>query len=154
MYVGHTTNWDKRKSDHKFNCNNENSSKYNLKIYQMIRENGGWVMFRMFEVEKFPCNDKRGAEKRECEVMKELKSSMNTYRIYITKEELKATQKACGKQHREIIKEQIKVYVKEYYKQNTERKLKYQKEYTEKNKNKIQMYQKSYRKKSNVWVWL
>ena len=98
----------------------------------MIRENGGWNVFKMIEIEKFPCIDKRGAEKRECEVMKELKSSMNTYRSYITNEELKATQKACGKKHREINKEQLKVYVKEYYKQNTEKKLKYQKEYTEK----------------------
>ncbi len=39
----------------------------------MIKENGGWEMFRMIEVEKYSCPDKREAEKRETEVMKELK---------------------------------------------------------------------------------
>ena len=29
VYVGHTTNWDKRKCEHKSFCNNENSSNYN-----------------------------------------------------------------------------------------------------------------------------
>jgi len=41
VYVGHTTCWDKRKCLHKFNCLNERSKKYNLKLYQMMRENGG-----------------------------------------------------------------------------------------------------------------
>jgi hypothetical protein len=44
----------------------------------MIRENGGWDMFRMIEIEKYPCNDRREAEKRENEVMKSLKASMNS----------------------------------------------------------------------------
>ena len=35
----------------------------------MIKENGGWEMFRMIEVEKYSCADKREAEKRETEVM-------------------------------------------------------------------------------------
>jgi hypothetical protein len=39
-----------------------------------MRYNGGWDMFRMIEVEKYPCKDKREAEKRECEVMKGLKA--------------------------------------------------------------------------------
>ena len=49
-----------------------------MKLYQMIRENGGWDMFRMIEIEKYPCNDRREAEKRENEVMKSLKASMNS----------------------------------------------------------------------------
>ena len=44
----------------------------------MIRENGGWEMFRMIEIEKYPCNDRREAEKRENEIMKSLKASMNS----------------------------------------------------------------------------
>jgi predicted GIY-YIG superfamily endonuclease len=74
VYVGHTTNFTKRKSQHKYNCNAEKSSKNNLKLYTMMRDNGGWDMFRMIEVEKYPCKDKREAEKRECEVMKGLKA--------------------------------------------------------------------------------
>ena len=42
QYIGHTTNFNKRKYCHKHNCNNMNSKIYNLKIYQIIRDNGGW----------------------------------------------------------------------------------------------------------------
>ena len=78
VYVGHTTNFDKRKTQHKINCKNDNNKHYNLKVYQMIRQNGGWEMFKMIEVEKYPCADRREAERRENEVMKELRASMNT----------------------------------------------------------------------------
>ena len=56
LYVGHTTKFSKRKGEHKNRSNNENAnSTYNLKLYQMIRENGGFEMFKMIEVEKYPC---------------------------------------------------------------------------------------------------
>ena len=53
----------------------------------MIRDNGGWEMFKMTEIEKYPCKDKREAEKRENEVMKELKANMNMKQSYVSKEE-------------------------------------------------------------------
>ena len=46
VYVGHTTNFTRRKNCHKSCCNNENKQS---KLYKMIRENGGFVMFRMIE---------------------------------------------------------------------------------------------------------
>jgi len=104
VYVGHTTNFDKRKSGHKNACINEKGKKFNLKVYQMIRENGGWDMFKMIEVEKYSCNDKREAEKRENEIMKELKPKMNSNNSYITEEELKEHKK----QYYEVIKEERK----------------------------------------------
>jgi hypothetical protein len=42
LYVGNTTNFTKRKGQHKNSCINEKSKSYNLKIYKIIRENGGW----------------------------------------------------------------------------------------------------------------
>jgi hypothetical protein len=89
VYVGHTTNWNKRKGQHKSCCKNENCKDYNRRVYQMIRNNGGWDMFRMIEIEKYPCNDKREAERRENDVMKELKANMNTYKSFRTLEEAK-----------------------------------------------------------------
>jgi predicted GIY-YIG superfamily endonuclease len=62
LYVGHTTEFNKRKGHHKSTCKNENSNVYNIKLYQMIRNNRGWDMFKMIEVEKFICNDRREAE--------------------------------------------------------------------------------------------
>jgi len=78
LYVGQTTNFSRRKGEHKRCCNDKKYTKHNYKLYQMIRENGGWEMFRMIEIEKYPCNDRREAEKRENEIMKSLKASMNS----------------------------------------------------------------------------
>ena len=41
VYVGHTTNYEKRKCKHKSRCNNGMDKSYDIKLYQMIRENGG-----------------------------------------------------------------------------------------------------------------
>ena len=87
VYVGHTTNFDKRKTAHKYNCYNENAKKYNMKVYQMIRENGGWDMFKMIEVEKYPCNERREAEKRETEVMKNLQANMNMIKSFVERKD-------------------------------------------------------------------
>ena len=52
-YVGHTINMTKRKYKHKSICHNEKDKHHNLKIYQIIRENGGWENWNMVLVEKF-----------------------------------------------------------------------------------------------------
>ena len=114
VYVGHTTNWDRRKCEHKRNSNNENSSKHNYKLYQMIKDNGGWDNFRMIEVEKYPCLDRREADKRETEVMKELKSNMNMIKSYITKEEKKEYRSDYSKEYYETNKDKILKRVKTY----------------------------------------
>ena len=41
-YVGSTTNMKVRKNQHKSVCNNPNSEKYNIYLYQFIRENGNF----------------------------------------------------------------------------------------------------------------
>jgi hypothetical protein len=53
----------------------------------MMRENGGWEMFRMVKIEKYPCNSRQEAERREAKVIQELRASMNT--MYFFDEELK-----------------------------------------------------------------
>ena len=129
VYVGHTTNYEKRKCKHKSRCNNGMDKSYDIKLYQLIRENGGWNMFRMIEVEKYPCLDKREAEKPESEVMKALKANMNTYSSYITKEELKELKskihKEYQKEHRiELNKKQNDYYYKNKDEINKRRKYK------------------------------
>ena len=111
VYVGHTTNFNKRKCEHKSRCKNEKDKKFNLKLYQMIRKNGGWDMFKMIEIEKFSCNDKREAETKEDEVMKELKANMNSQRASRTNQEYRddniAKIKNNAKQYYEKNKDQI-----------------------------------------------
>jgi len=82
LYVGHTTNFIGRESTHKTVCNNEKNKHHNLKIYQIIRENGGWDMFKMIEVEKYPCENRREAEKKENEIMIKMNANMNTNSAY------------------------------------------------------------------------
>ena len=144
VYVGHTTNWEQRKYRHKSVCYNEKGKAYNLKVYQVIRENGGWNAFKMIEVQKYPCEGRREAEKRECEVMKELKSSMNTYRSYITEEE----KQEMVKEYKETNKERISERKKRYYENNKDKNKEQTKEYYENNKDIINQKHEEYRNKN------
>jgi len=96
-YVGHTTDMTKRKCAHKSRCNKEKDKGHNLKIYKIIRENGGWDNWTMLLVEKFPCKDKHEACKREREIFEELGAIMNTRRPYITHEDKKQYDKQINK---------------------------------------------------------
>ena len=40
IYIGHTTNFTRRKSQHKSDCYNDNRFSYDFKVYKLIRENG------------------------------------------------------------------------------------------------------------------
>ena len=140
VYVGHTTNFDKRKTQHKYYCKKDIHRHYNLKVYQMIRQNGGWDMFKMLEVEKYPCADKREADRRENEVMKELRACMNTNNSFRTKEEITE----YHTNYRELHKEKIQERDKKYYEQNKPKIQEYDKKYYEQNKPKIQERIKEY----------
>ena len=141
-YVGHTINMTKRKYQHKFRCHNEKDKSYNYKIYQIIRENGGWENWSMLLVEKFPCKDNHEACRREREIYEELGAKMNTIRPYRTQEERKKGDKQYSKQYYQDHKEEHKEHYqdhKEYHKEY--RKLYYQdhkEEIAEKIKEKIQ----------------
>jgi len=124
VYVGHTTNFTKRKWQHKYICKSEKDRLYNLKLYQMIRANGGFEMFRMVEIEKYPCADKREAEKRETEVMKEINATLNAMISYVSNEDKK---------------EKIIVYKKKYYVLNKDILIAKQNEY---NKTRIEALKK------------
>ena len=113
-----------------------------------MRENGGWEMFVMVEVEKYPCLDRREADKRETEVMKELKSNMNMIKSFVSEEERKETNRQHNKEyfqiHKKSIQEARKDYHKEYREMNKEKIQKVKKAYSENNKEKIKEYQKDY----------
>jgi hypothetical protein len=71
----------------------------------------------MIELEKYPCNDKREAEKREEEIRAERKAKLNMKKAFITEEQKKEQQK----EYREENKEQILEYKKEYREANKEK---------------------------------
>ena len=110
LYVGHTTDFTKRKSAHKANLNNTNNKAFNYKVYQMIRDNGGWDMFRMIEVKTFACSNKREAEAEEDRVMRELKGTMNTNRAFLTDEDKQIYHKTYKDEHSDLVKILAKKY--------------------------------------------
>jgi len=141
-YVGHTTDMTKRKCAHKKACNNEKCKCHHLKIYQIIRENGGWDNWNMVLVEKFPCNNRQEACKRERELYEELDAKMNTYRPYITQEDLKEYNKQYREEHKEDIKEKNKQYYQEHKaERKAERKQHYQEHKAEIKETSKQYYQ-------------
>jgi hypothetical protein len=107
-YVGHTTNFIKRKNAHKTNCNNPNDKEYNKYVYQFIRLNGGWDNWSIVEIEKYNCSDVNEALKRERFWFDQLQATLNKHIPART--------------------------VKEYCETNREKRLEYQKEYYQRNK--------------------
>jgi hypothetical protein len=145
VYVGSTTEFVKRKYGHKSNCNNENNEKYNRKVYQTIRENGGWENWNMIEIEKYPCNDKREAETREEYWRCELKAKLNSQRAFITTEQLKQHKKEYRKEYCIENSDKIKQFQKEYHIENADKIKEKKKEYRTENAEKIKQFQKQYR---------
>jgi len=142
-YVGSTTNFRSRKSDHKTNSNNGTRSRYNLKIYQFIRANGGWDNFIMIQLEEFPCKNRREAEKREEEVRVERKAQLNSHRAFATEDDKKDQQKIWRRENKEKINKQQKQRRAE----NKDEKIKKERQYYQNNKDKINERQKIYNQK-------
>jgi hypothetical protein len=125
-YVGHTTDFVCRKKSHKTHCINEKDINHNLKIYKIIRDNGGWENYSMIEIEKFPCQDVQEAKKKEREWFEKLNSILNTIYPQRNKEEYLIANK-----------DKIAIYMKEYANKNKDEIAIYKKKYAEKNKDEI-----------------
>ena len=80
IYVGHTTNFIQRKYSHKIDSND---LKKKLKIYETIRNNGGWSNWDMIEIAKYSCKDVTEARIKEQYHYNELKASLNSYPPYV-----------------------------------------------------------------------
>lgn len=112
IYIGSTTNFAKRKYNHKYDCYNEKSKHYNTNKYVMIRENGGWDMFDMVLVNKYPCNDYLEALAEEERIRRELNANMNSIRCFRTQEVQKECKKIKNKKYRETHKEKVEAHKK------------------------------------------
>ena len=130
VYVGHTTNFIKRKAQHKSDCNNINSKRHNLKVYKTIRENGNWDNWLMIEIEKYPCNDINEATARERHYYELLNAKINIQCPGRNKQEY-------NKEYNKDNKDKIKEHKKEYYEENKDKINEKAKEYRENNKDKL-----------------
>ena len=116
FYIGSSTNFKKRKYNHKSKCNNENGKSYNFKLYKFIRANGG---FQNFDYEILLETIEDDIKKIEQKYIDELKPALNCIN-------------ACGfdkKEYHKKYKEKIKEQMKEYQKKNKEKIREYQRLY-------------------------
>ena len=126
LYVGSTTDFTRRKAEHKRKCNNANCKAYNYKVYKMIRDNGGWEVFNMIVIKEFPCQNKQEALTEEDKIMRQMKSNMNSVRAYMTPEDAKERDKQYRLEHKEHISEQQKQWRLEHKEHVSERTKKYE----------------------------
>jgi hypothetical protein len=156
VYVGHTTDFINRKARHKIVCNNENHPSHNLKVYQYIRENGGWNAFSIIIIEEYPCNNFEEARTRERYWYETLNSTLNSIRPFINDEEGDEYDKQYRELNKERIrdnriryeelnKERIADYKKQYLQLNKEQRLDYQRRYRELNKERVRDNERRYR---------
>ena len=79
-YVGSTIDVHKRTSDHKSDCNNPRSQKYNTRFYKYIRDNGGFDMWRVTVLEQHPFMTKSNKLNRENELIDVFNATLNKQR--------------------------------------------------------------------------
>ncbi len=144
IYIGSTKSFRSRKYQHKSICNNINSKSHNLKIYEKIRENGGWDNWNMIIIDEADDLTFTQARIKEEELRLKYNGNLNLNKAYTTEEEAKERNKKIMKNYYENNKEAIKEYAKEYRENNKETILEYKKEYLENNKEKITEHKKLY----------
>ena len=113
-YVGSTTNWSRRKAEHKSVCNNPNNNQHHFNVYQVIRANGGWDNWNMVLVEDYPCIGKREAEQREQYWKEHFNDNMGTKRAFITEEQKAEYNTERSAKYETTHKEQRAEYRAEY----------------------------------------
>src|SRR5689334_2203167 len=92
-YVGSTTDFTNRKWDHKTRCTNENGHGYNYRVYQFIRNNGGFDNWTMVQVESYPCETVLELRARERHWIEQLQATLNCKIPTHTKQEYAAENK-------------------------------------------------------------
>ena len=77
-YIGHTTDFIKRKSTHKQSCINPKSTNYKCKLYNVIRDNMGWDNWKMDIIAFHNCNDLHSAKKQEQYYFEKYNATLNS----------------------------------------------------------------------------
>ena len=105
VYVGSCQDLNIRIKHHRTDCNNKNSPKYYRKVYQFIRENGGFDNFKFIWLELFKTDDTIFLKQLEQHYMDTFPRELllNSLRAYTTEEEKR---------------EQFRQGSKKYYKEN------------------------------------
>jgi hypothetical protein len=77
LYVGSTTHFTRRKTEHRYCCK-DISKKNKIKIYETIRNNGNFDNWSIIQIEEFPCANGNEARARERYWYEQLQATLNT----------------------------------------------------------------------------
>jgi hypothetical protein len=148
IYIGSTTNFRVRKNKHKTTCNNINHKHYNLHIYNIIRQNGGWENWDMHPIEQIECETIIESRIREQYWIQLKQSSLNSCKAYLSKEEKQKYKKQHHKEDYAKNIDKVKQQSKEYRIENANKlKIKNQ-QYASDNADKIAQYKKEWYSKN------
>ena len=80
IYVGATTDFTRRKSQHKTKVNKYKHREFepNSRVYEFIYNNGGFDNWDMVLIENYPCESSLESRRRERHYIIELKATLNT----------------------------------------------------------------------------
>ena len=158
-YVGSTTHFTKRKSSHKFRCNNPNDKAYPFLVYATIRAKGGWNNWSMIEVIKQPCVDSNDARRLERDYIELLEADLNIYRPIVSKEEVieiiadyRKANKAELIEYSAAYRKAHKAEYAAYYKANKAEIAETHAAYRKANKAEIAEYRAAYRKANKAKI--
>ena len=132
-YVGSTTNFNQRKSQHKGSCKYPTCSNYNHPVYKFIRANGDWENWEMIPIEQASLANRLDVLKKEREYIEALHATLNCQ-----------VPSQSKKEYREKNKEIIHQKQHEYTVKNKEHKQQYDREYRERNKEKKKENDRNY----------
>ena len=85
-YIGSTTNFPRRRSQHKKNTTNRRGKLYRTKLYKFIRLMGGWDCFDMEIIEIYPCDnlmEGKAKEQYHIDLNKPSLNSSNSFNLKI-----------------------------------------------------------------------
>ena len=138
-YIGSTTNFERRKYQHKHNINLYTCVKHKYKLYQFIREHGGWDNFTMSILCHHSCECKHELMLKEKEFVLNLMPTLNSQVPLRTRQEWVSD-------NREYINKKSN----DYYHNNKDKCLASQKKWSNANKDKIALIKKKYYEKKKL----
>ena len=104
VYIGSTRDFHHRKICHKYSCINEKCKKFNYKLYEYIRANGGWDYFEFTILRVCNDDDKTERLKLEQSFIDVYEPTLNINSASRTKKEYHQKNKEeLNKQKREVI---------------------------------------------------
>ena len=134
IYVGSSTAFGQRASQHKYMCNHAKQKDFHYPVYVHIRDSGGWDLFEVIPVAHMQLNNKTELRIAEQAEMDKYTTLHNVHYAARSKAEYRAT-------HRDVANK----YNEQYYADNKDGILAHQKQYYTKNKDAISEYGKQYR---------